>query len=313
MAMQAGVPIVPIVIRNAGQLLWRGSVFMRRGTVDVQVLAADLGRRLGRRATSTATSTRSASSSSTRSGTGRRHDPPDPGHGARRRLVGHDGRLARRPAHATPSCGRAPRRRRRRSATEHRNSRYLPDLDLHPDLTATSSLAEARRRRRRARRRRAVARPAHGTPRRRAARPAVDPDREPDQGPRAGHAAAADRGDRRGPTRATRRACSSGPNLAREVLSGYAAAAVVAMPDAARRGVAAEAVRQPDLPRLHEHRRARLRARRRAQERDRDRGRHGRGPRRRRQHARDGDHARAGRDHPPRRGDGRRPARRSPG
>jgi putative phosphoserine phosphatase/1-acylglycerol-3-phosphate O-acyltransferase len=38
MAMQAGVPIVPIVIRNAGQLLWRGSMFMRRGTVDVKVL-----------------------------------------------------------------------------------------------------------------------------------------------------------------------------------------------------------------------------------------------------------------------------------
>jgi 1-acyl-sn-glycerol-3-phosphate acyltransferase len=38
MAMQSGVPIVPIVIRNAGLHLWRGSVFMRKGTVDIHVL-----------------------------------------------------------------------------------------------------------------------------------------------------------------------------------------------------------------------------------------------------------------------------------
>jgi putative phosphoserine phosphatase/1-acylglycerol-3-phosphate O-acyltransferase len=38
LAMQSGVPIVPIVIRNAGVHLWRGSVFMRKGTVDVDVL-----------------------------------------------------------------------------------------------------------------------------------------------------------------------------------------------------------------------------------------------------------------------------------
>jgi putative phosphoserine phosphatase/1-acylglycerol-3-phosphate O-acyltransferase len=38
MAMQGGVPVVPIVIRNAGELLWRGSTFMRPGTVDVHVL-----------------------------------------------------------------------------------------------------------------------------------------------------------------------------------------------------------------------------------------------------------------------------------
>lgn len=37
MAMQGGVPIVPIVIRNAGELLWRGSTFIRPGTVDVVV------------------------------------------------------------------------------------------------------------------------------------------------------------------------------------------------------------------------------------------------------------------------------------
>jgi putative phosphoserine phosphatase/1-acylglycerol-3-phosphate O-acyltransferase len=38
MAMQAGVPIVPIVIRNAGDLMWRGSFVIRPGTVDVAVL-----------------------------------------------------------------------------------------------------------------------------------------------------------------------------------------------------------------------------------------------------------------------------------
>jgi HAD superfamily hydrolase (TIGR01490 family) len=54
-AMQAGVPIVPIVIRNAGLHLWRGSLFMRKGTIDVHVLPpisvdgwtpADLGPRV---------------------------------------------------------------------------------------------------------------------------------------------------------------------------------------------------------------------------------------------------------------------------
>jgi putative phosphoserine phosphatase/1-acylglycerol-3-phosphate O-acyltransferase len=38
MAMQGGVPIVPVVIRNAGLHLWRGSLFMRGGTIDVKVL-----------------------------------------------------------------------------------------------------------------------------------------------------------------------------------------------------------------------------------------------------------------------------------
>jgi putative phosphoserine phosphatase/1-acylglycerol-3-phosphate O-acyltransferase len=38
LAMQAGVPIVPIVIRNAGELMWRGATFMNEGTVDVAVL-----------------------------------------------------------------------------------------------------------------------------------------------------------------------------------------------------------------------------------------------------------------------------------
>jgi HAD superfamily hydrolase (TIGR01490 family) len=37
-AMQAGVPIVPIVIRNAGELMWRGASTIRAGTVQVTVL-----------------------------------------------------------------------------------------------------------------------------------------------------------------------------------------------------------------------------------------------------------------------------------
>ncbi|MEU5840766.1 HAD-IB family hydrolase [Rhodococcus sp. NPDC047139] len=37
-AMQAGVPIVPVVIRNAGEILWKHSSLLRSGTVDVAVL-----------------------------------------------------------------------------------------------------------------------------------------------------------------------------------------------------------------------------------------------------------------------------------
>ncbi len=36
--MQAGVPIVPVVIRNAGEILWKHSTLLRSGTVDVAVL-----------------------------------------------------------------------------------------------------------------------------------------------------------------------------------------------------------------------------------------------------------------------------------
>jgi 1-acyl-sn-glycerol-3-phosphate acyltransferase len=37
--MQAGVPLVPIVLRNAGQLMWRGEVVVHPGTLQVAVLA----------------------------------------------------------------------------------------------------------------------------------------------------------------------------------------------------------------------------------------------------------------------------------
>jgi putative phosphoserine phosphatase / 1-acylglycerol-3-phosphate O-acyltransferase len=38
LAMQARVPLVPIVIRNAGDVMWRGSFVIRPGTIDVAVL-----------------------------------------------------------------------------------------------------------------------------------------------------------------------------------------------------------------------------------------------------------------------------------
>ncbi|WP_230316203.1 1-acyl-sn-glycerol-3-phosphate acyltransferase [Conexibacter sp. W3-3-2] len=37
-AMQAEVPMVPIVIRNAGEVMWRGAQMLRPGTVEIVVL-----------------------------------------------------------------------------------------------------------------------------------------------------------------------------------------------------------------------------------------------------------------------------------
>lgn len=37
-AMQAGVPVVPIVLRNTAELMWRGSQLVRPGTVEVKIL-----------------------------------------------------------------------------------------------------------------------------------------------------------------------------------------------------------------------------------------------------------------------------------
>lgn len=37
-AMQAGVPVVPVVLRNVGELMWRGAQLVRPGTVEVKVL-----------------------------------------------------------------------------------------------------------------------------------------------------------------------------------------------------------------------------------------------------------------------------------
>jgi putative phosphoserine phosphatase/1-acylglycerol-3-phosphate O-acyltransferase len=38
LAMQAGVPIVPIVVRNAGELMWRNSKLLHAGTLQIAVL-----------------------------------------------------------------------------------------------------------------------------------------------------------------------------------------------------------------------------------------------------------------------------------
>ncbi|MBF6248863.1 1-acyl-sn-glycerol-3-phosphate acyltransferase, partial [Nocardia elegans] len=37
-ALQAGVPVIPVVIRNAGDIAWRNSMIARSGTVDVAIL-----------------------------------------------------------------------------------------------------------------------------------------------------------------------------------------------------------------------------------------------------------------------------------
>ncbi|WP_448223225.1 HAD-IB family hydrolase [Gordonia iterans] len=37
-AMQAGVPVVPVVLRNAGEVMWRGSQLIKPGVVEVRVL-----------------------------------------------------------------------------------------------------------------------------------------------------------------------------------------------------------------------------------------------------------------------------------
>ncbi|NKY55457.1 lysophospholipid acyltransferase family protein [Nocardia flavorosea] len=38
LAIQAGVPIVPVVIHNAGRALWRNALVVRPGTIDVTIL-----------------------------------------------------------------------------------------------------------------------------------------------------------------------------------------------------------------------------------------------------------------------------------
>jgi glycerol-3-phosphate dehydrogenase (NAD(P)+) len=112
----------------------------------------------------------------------------------------------------------------------HRNSRYLPDLELHPELRATASLAEAVQDADVL----VVGVPSHGiratleeaAPHVRPWIPVVSLAKGLEQGSRLrasqmideilpGHPAGV----------------LAGPNLAREVLAGYAAAAVIAMPD----------------------------------------------------------------------------------
>ena len=76
-------------------------------------------------------------------------------------------------------------------------------------------------------------------------------------------------------------AALTGPNLAREIMAGQAAASVIATEDLTVAAALQREVAPRGLPRLHPPRRRRLRDRRRAQERHRHRHRHGAGPRRR--------------------------------
>ena len=189
----------------------------------------------------------------------------------------------------------------------HRNQRYLGDLDLHPELRGTTSLEEA-----------VydadiivVGVPSHAVrqtlvavaPLLRHWVPIVSLTKGLEQGTRlrmtevieqelpghpAGRAGRTEPGAR-GAGRIRRR---SGHRDARR----------------ARRHVAAAGVLEPPVPGVHQPRCHRLRAGRRAQERRRHRRRHGRGVGPGRQHQGDGADPRPGRDHPARRGDGRRPA-----
>ena len=141
--------------------------------------------------------------------------------------------------------------------------------------------------------------------------PPVDPGRQPDQGPRAGIAAADDRGDQRGAA-GHPAAALTGPNIAREIMAGQAAASVIATEDLAV-AAAIQQVLTRGLFRIYTNHDVigcelggalknvvAIACR------------HRPGPRRRRQHPRRGDDAGARRADPPRRGDGRRGGRRSP-
>jgi glycerol-3-phosphate dehydrogenase (NAD(P)+) len=118
----------------------------------------------------------------------------------------------------------------REVSTDHRNSRYLPDLDLHPDLEATTSLEEAVE----AADVLVMGVPSHGM---RATLEAAAPHVRP-WIPIVSLAKGLEAGTRLRPTEVIDEVLPghpagvlSGPNLAREVLGGYAAAAVMAMPD----------------------------------------------------------------------------------
>jgi glycerol-3-phosphate dehydrogenase (NAD(P)+) len=118
----------------------------------------------------------------------------------------------------------------REVTTDHRNSRYLPDLDLDPELEATASLEAAVE----AADVLVMGVPSHGM---RAALERAAPHVRP-WIPIVSLAKGLEAGTRLRPTEVIGEVLPghpagvlSGPNLAREVLGGYAAAAVMAMPD----------------------------------------------------------------------------------
>ena len=69
-------------------------------------------------------------------------------------------------------------------------------------------------------------------------------------------------------------AALTGPNLAKEIMAGQAAASVIATEDLSVAAALQAVLRRGRVPHLHEPRRDRLRGGRRAQERDRHRRRH---------------------------------------
>jgi glycerol-3-phosphate dehydrogenase (NAD(P)+) len=113
---------------------------------------------------------------------------------------------------------------------EHHNSRYLPDLELHPALEATASLADALERADVL----VLGVPSHGL------RATLEEAAEHVRPwiPIVSLAKGLEQGTRLRPTQVIDEVLPghpagilAGPNLAREVLAGYAAAAVIAMPD----------------------------------------------------------------------------------
>ena len=105
----------------------------------------------------------------------------------------------------------------------------------------------------------------------------------------------------------------AGPNIAREVAEGYAAAAVLAMPDQQLAAYLARAVPHQAVSHLHHRRRRRRRDGRCAEERLRDRRRHGLFAGHRGEHPRHGDRPRGARDVQTRRGRSAGTATPSPG
>ena len=120
LAMAGGVPVVPIVFRNANDVWPLGTQFMRPGTVDVVVHPPIPTDGLDRRRTSTRTSPRCAASTSTPSRTGRCCERREGRRGERRGGA---------PRPCAPRSSAGPR-----SGTASPRSPATPDRPIH-DVT----------------------------------------------------------------------------------------------------------------------------------------------------------------------------------
>ena len=147
-------------------------------------------------------------------------------------LVGHDGRDARGRNAPTRALGAARRGRRRRSTSSTPTSATCRARALPRALRATDSIEEAVRdadvRRDRRARRTACARVLEEV--KKFLRPWV-PIISLSKGLEQRHASAHDAGDPRRAARPSAPARSPGPNLAREIMAGFAAASVIAIDD----------------------------------------------------------------------------------